>query len=573
MKKALLYTIVYFLFSTIGFSQTPLPGPDAGKILQQENENNKIKSRPKEIPKNLLNQEEKKPKKADSTIKIDIKSFKLEGAIKAFPISELQNLLQDLNNQSLNFDQIQLAANRIENYYKQKGFFLAQAIIPKQEIKDGIVIVLINEGKLDSKEPYKINKKNLRISEDKVKAYMNESLKDEFLLNSIERGILNIKDNPGLAAAIELEPGSDEGSTRIILDLNEGPLLTGSVNFDNYGNRYTGDLRSTGSVDINDPSAIGDHINILATKAIEGDFELKKLSYDLPIGVSGLRAGTSYSVIDFKIGKELTANRIEGKAEDINLNFKYPVYRSVSQSILTNFNYDKKYLYNTALGAVTSDKVIDNYILGITLQKTDQIFGGGFTQANINYTSGDLDLSKDSSSLNADRSGFKTNGNFNKQNIQLTRIQNISEKINININADMQFASKNLDSSEKMSLGGPAGIRAYPAAEASGDEGYKYNLEAKYNFGNYKFLDNLSGSVFYDYGKITQYKEPGSTANNNYSLSGYGINFDANISQSIFAKLTWSHTNGGNPGASTQGNDSDGQKNKDRFWFITYYNF
>jgi hypothetical protein len=98
-------------------------------------------------------------------------------------------------------------------------------------------------------------------------------------------------------------------------------------------------------------------------------------------------------------------------------------------------------------------------------------------------------------------------------------------------------------------------------------------LEAKYNFGNYKFLDNLSGSVFYDYGKITQYKEPGSTANNNYSLSGYGVNFETNISQSIFAKLTWSHTNGGNPGASTQGNDSDGQKNKDRFWFITYYNF
>ena len=47
MKKALLYLTVYFLFSTIGFSQTPLPGPDAGKILQQENENNKIKSRPK----------------------------------------------------------------------------------------------------------------------------------------------------------------------------------------------------------------------------------------------------------------------------------------------------------------------------------------------------------------------------------------------------------------------------------------------------------------------------------------------------------------------------------------------
>ena len=144
----------------------------------------------------------------------------------------------DLNNKSLTFEQIQLAADRITSHYNAKGFFLAQAIIPKQEIKNGIVIILINEGKLDSKEPYKINKKDLRISEDKVKAYMDESLKGNLLIDSVERGLLNIQSNPGVFAKVNLEPGSEQGSTKIILDMSEGPLVTGSITMDNYGNRY-----------------------------------------------------------------------------------------------------------------------------------------------------------------------------------------------------------------------------------------------------------------------------------------------------------------------------------------------
>jgi len=181
MTKIVLF-IVFLFIPTAIYAQVK---PDAGKILQQQNENDKAKSIPKEIPKSLLKQDKKQEKQA-SDAKIEVKSFKLEGDIGAFPLNELQNLLLDFNNKSLNFDQIQLAANRIENYYQQKGFFLAQAIIPKQEIKDGIIIILINEGKLDSKEPYKINKKNLRLSEDKVKNYMNESLKDNFLKDSVE---------------------------------------------------------------------------------------------------------------------------------------------------------------------------------------------------------------------------------------------------------------------------------------------------------------------------------------------------------------------------------------------------
>jgi hemolysin activation/secretion protein len=575
MKKIILIFFI-FLISSTGYAQVT---PDAGRILNQENDRQKSKEIPKQIPKSLLEKSKKKDIKS-SEEKTLIKSFKFEGDIKAFKVSDLQNLLLDLNGKSLTFDQMQLAADRIKDFYNAKGFFLAQAIIPKQEIKDGVLIILINEGKLDSKEPYKINKKDLRISEQRVKAYMDDALKDNFLKESVERGLLNINDNPGVRTSLTLEPGIDPGSTKMILDVNEGPLVQGSASFDNYGNRYTGDLRATASVDFNNPTGIGDQIGILGTKAIEGDLELKKIFYNFPIGTDGLRAGAFYSVVDFKIGKELKTNPIStGKAENANLNLKYPIYRSTAESLLTNFNYDKKYLYNTNAGSVTSDKELDNYTLGFTYQKIDQFIGGGYTQASINFTRGDLDLSKVPSSLSGDQgtSGYKTNGSFNKQNIQLSRIQQLPEKFTLNFVGDAQFASKNLDTSEKMSLGGPSGVRAYPTGEASGDEGYRYSLDLRYNLGNFPYFGDITPLIFYDYGRIKQYKNKevstSTVTNNEYSLSGYGFGLEAVNSNNFSLKFIAAHTNGGNPGASTQGNDSDGRSNDTRYWILANLNF
>jgi hemolysin activation/secretion protein len=577
MKKLILLFFI-FLSQSIGYSQIKLP--DAGQILNQENEREKIKEIPKQIPKSLLEPTKKKDFKS-SDEKTLIKSFKLQGDIKAFPLTDLQNLLSDLNNTSLTFAQMQSAADRITQFYNQKGFFLAQAIIPQQEIKDGILIILINEGKLDSKEPYKINKKkDLRLSEDRISAYMEDALKDNFLKESVERGLLNINDNPGVGASLTLEPGSEAGSTKMILDVNEGPLVQSNIAIDNYGNRYTGSLRTTASVDFNNPSGIGDQIGILATKAIYGDLESKRISYSFPIGPSGLRGGTFYSVVDYKLGEELLANpQSTGKAENANINLKYPLLRSSAESVFTNFNYDKKYLYSTNSGITLSDKELNNYNLGFTYQKIDQFFGGGFTQASFNFTHGKLDLSNLSTSLTDDQSasGYKTSGSFNKQNIQLYRIQQLPEKFTLNFSGDAQFASKNLDTSEKMSLGGPTGIRAYPIGEASGDEGYKYSLDLKYGLGNFPIFGEITPSIFYDYGRIKQFKNTSVSntpvANNEYSLSGYGLGVDALNSDGLSLKFVAAHTNGGNPGASSLGNDSDGKKHDLRYWILGSFNF
>ena len=97
MKKLIL---IFFILLTpsIGYTQIK---PDAGQILNQENERERIKEIPKQIPKSLLEPTKKKDFKS-SDEKTLIKSFKFQGDIKAFQVAELQNLLSDLVNTSLN---------------------------------------------------------------------------------------------------------------------------------------------------------------------------------------------------------------------------------------------------------------------------------------------------------------------------------------------------------------------------------------------------------------------------------------------------------------------------------------
>ena len=65
-------------------------------------------------------------------------------------------------------------------------------------------------------------------------------MKGKFTQEGLERSIFNFNDVPGVEGKVTLKPGKDLYLTSIIIEAKEGPLLTGLIVLDNYGNRYTG---------------------------------------------------------------------------------------------------------------------------------------------------------------------------------------------------------------------------------------------------------------------------------------------------------------------------------------------
>ena len=549
--------------------------PDAGELLRQQQDLDRLKNLPQAIP--VPKKEEAVRKKAESSAKILVKSFRFEGNLGKFTSEQLANEVKELVGQELTFDDIQLAADKVTAFYQEKGYFLARAIIPKQEVKDGIVLIQVNEGKLDPKKPYEVKGQDLRIDPERVKRYLDSAMDGSLYQPSLERGLLNIADNPSLTATANIEPGEEVGTSRIIVETIEGPRVDGSVTADTYGSRYTGQFRLTGNVNINNPSTYGDQFSATAITAPGNDFYLGQLAYRAPIGTDGLRAGVSYTALTFLLNDKLDtgSDSVKGQANNWNFNLRYPLYRTAMRAAYIGATYDWKNSFNSSGTSVTSDKRTDLYGLNLTLENTDDWGGAGFSQLVAGVSTGKLDLSKVPNYDPAEDEA-QTRGNFNKINLQFLRIQRASERISLQFLGSAQWANKNLDGSEKLSLGGPAGVRAYPVGEAIGDEGYKFSIDAKYVLATGTKVGDLIGSIFYDQGMIHQYKRPDLITDmstpNAYSLSGWGLGIDAIAAGKFQVKLGWAKAIGTNPALSS-GNNSDGKSNRSRYWLLGMVTF
>ena len=219
--------------------------PKSGEILQQQENLNQKNKLPQKIPKSLLEEKVIEKPKTSNDLKIFINKFNFEGQFNLVTKEELEILTKEYTNKELSFDEIQSVINIINNFFYKKGLLISRAILPKQEVKDGVILVIINEGKLDSKKPYKIKANNLRLREAYIEDYLNHALGKKVTQQTLERAILNLRDNPGLSVMASLEPGDEAGTSRVVIDVTEGEYFTSSSSIDNYGSRYTGENRAT----------------------------------------------------------------------------------------------------------------------------------------------------------------------------------------------------------------------------------------------------------------------------------------------------------------------------------------
>lgn len=126
-----------------------------------------------------------------------------------------------------------------------------------------------------------------------------------------------------------------------------------------------------------------------------------------------------------------------------------------------------------------------------------------------------------------------------------------------------QLAFDNLDSSEKIQLGGAYGVRAYPEGEAFGDTGYIATLEARLALGSL-LGDRLPGQfeffTFVETGAVRFAQDPWFVGDNHARRSGFGAGLTWIGPDGLLLKGTYAHRLGDVP--VTSGPDASGQ-----FWF------
>lgn len=475
-------------------SERTFAAPSGGQLIREIEQQKMMDAQPHQQPLQLdINKKkDKKTSSVDNNIKIPVSKFIFKGNV-SFDDKTLNNIIKDNIKNEYTLTDLQNITSKIEQFYQEKYYTFAHAFIPPQEINDGALIIEISEGKYGE---IKINNKS-KLNKNVIKNSIRSIITNETIQSKkLESVLIRLNEVPGINAKSTLEPGAKNGQADLIIDIEDENIVNGDLSIDNFGDKDTGTYKTGGSLAIKNLSGRGDQLN-LGIMASNLDNQYQRIAYQLPTNISDSTIGFSYSSIQYKVGGTSRILNLSGNAISQGIYLQQPIISQIDKYADIKIQYEDR---------IIKDKG-DQY--GGTIKKQINVIsmtlsGGGvnivsnrsLSNFSVTYSSGRVAVH------NPDWDEFyqttrRFQGGFSKLLINTNQTKWLTNKLNIFGQVYAQWADKNLDSSEKIGLGGPYGVRAYSASDDSGDIGFITNIELRH-----AILPQTQLSAFYDYGKI-----------------------------------------------------------------------
>jgi hemolysin activation/secretion protein len=458
------------------FAQAAPVAPNSGTMLQQLQPVKPPEPSPVG-PK--LNIEPQEVGKLPPSAPFMVKTIQIVGNDKIDTLT-LHDLVADTEGKSITLPQLGELAARITEYYHEQGYPLARAFIPAQTIATGVVRIEVMEAKYG-----KVQLDNQSGVDDSL---LNESLSSLQAGQSIgqsglDHAMLLLSDIPGVAANSTLKPGNTVGTSDLLINASSAQAVTGNVVVDDYGNRYTGRPRGGATVNWINPLHHGDVLSLSGLTSGSG-VNYGRLSYESLVNGHGTRLGAAYSALDYELGGALAAINAQGTAQVGSAWGKHPLIRSRYLNLYGQVQYDRMELRDRIDTSGTKIyRHTDTGTVSLFGDARDTLLSGGVNTWIVGWTGGHVGFDNPEAQT-ADAVTVKTAGMFSKWNVNLSRLQSLTQSDGLYLAFAGQWAQDNLDSSKKMIVGGPYTVRGYDMGAVSGDSGYIGTAEIRHDLGS-----------------------------------------------------------------------------------------
>jgi hemolysin activation/secretion protein len=435
-----------------------------------------------------------------------------------FDTSTLHALVADAEGKKINLYQLQELAGLISDYYHRHGHPLARAIIPAQTIEGGRVQIRVIEAHYG-----KVTVDNhSRVGSGLLDATLSPLQGGHMVTDKpLDRALLLLSDIPGIITSATLKPGDTVGSSDLVVTASAAPALRGSLDLDNFGNKYTGAARLGGTLDVLDPLHHGDVLS-LAGLSSGGDLNYGDLGYESLLNGAGTRLGGSFSALHYKLGDTLESLEGHGTAEVESLWVKQPLLRSLGINLYAQLQYDHKQLDDHLDAAfLQTERHLGNWTFSVAGDARDGWLGGGISTWNAGWTAGRVNFDNPSAAQN-DALTARTEGSFSKWTGSAFRLQSLGSGNALYLTLSGQWSNGNLDPAEKMIAGGPYTVRAYDMGAESGDTGILGSAEFRRDVGQV-WNGRWQAVAFLDSQRITVDRRTWLTTENGATLSGAGV--------------------------------------------------
>lgn len=462
--------------------------------------------------------------KPENDITLDVTAYQVDGLSNVAP-ETLKELTAPYVGKQRSYEDMVNAAAAITRYMQRElGYYLGYAYLPEQSPQDGVIHIAVMEGRLDQ---VILNwPDNMPVDRSVVERHLARLVPGEILrVRDVERVVFLVNDLQGVRARFEVKSGRTPGTASLVVTPSAEPTVSGKVEADSYGSRYSGTSRWNVVGTVASPLKLGDTLVVNAMQSFSGGMGFGLISYAVPLGANGLKVGTSLSKVNYRLNKEDFPVGLNGDADAVNVFGLYPFVRSRNLNVfgVTSLEH-KEFNDRREVGLDTARRSLD-FQAGLVGDFRDNLLTGAVStyeatwlQGRMSYQVGDVPID--------------TPTHYNRVGLGYSRLQNvISNRLLLYVRAKGQLTTQNLDTTERFSLGGPTGVRAYAPGEGTGDQGELLTAELRFLppdswFG--RVSREMVLSAFYDFGHVDFRHDPNQSlflpgASNTQTLSGWGI--------------------------------------------------
>jgi hemolysin activation/secretion protein len=481
--------------------------------------------------------------------RFDIKSFRVEGNTK-LDKAAIDFTLANFTGEKKDFGTIQEAMEALEAIYHERGYTTVQVTLPEQELKNGIIRLVIIEARITSVkvEGNKFfDEKNIRRS---IPSLREGEIPD---MDKISNSLKVANEHPAKKISMQLKPVENEREIAADLKVVDEKAWKVSLMGDNTGNDATGVYRAGVLLQYNNLFNL-DHLATL--QYITSPKHVDKVTvlgfgYRMPLYAFGdsIDLYASYSDIDSGTIYAGTSDiQVSGRGVSFGARYNQNLARIGRYEHKISYGLDyRKYRNNaTVSGTLNMDADVTVHPASLTYAGNFQFNGGqtGFNMSLIHNIPGGTDgqdeyFQRVRAGASTDYTIFRYGANF---------IYAFPADIQLRLLFNGQYTNDPLIPGEQFGLGGASSVRGFQEREVSDDRGNSGTIEL-YSPDICKLM-NISKAmfrmlVFYDVGEVSRVSPlpseesytaiasvgPGARLElgSNFSLAtdyGYGINVD-----------------------------------------------
>ena len=428
-------------------------------------------------------------------------------------------------------------AAKLTNYYRERGFFLTKVYVPQQEVRRGVVVLAVLEGKLGKVTVAG----NERYESNFLASAFDDLLYQPVTEKEVEQKLYLLNDYPGLDVYGYFKAGEQVGDTWLNLQVRDESRWSAVLRYDNHGSALTGDQRLYGEGQFHNPLNLADDIALGVLKTFSPDEATYGVfRYRLPVYSEEYHFGFNFSRNQF--ATVVGALEFTGDTNITELTFDYTHVRRKEKNWISSFSFAEKDsdLIDDS-GALDLSDLVRTYEFGMRYDSLDSQ-SKILNQVTVSVTGGKI-VDSEALDRGQDEKFNKLNADYSI--LTFLKVPWFDATSRLIFKSSLQYSGETLPPVEQYSIAGPNRVRAFEVTQYSADSGIYLGADWIFNmpdFADFNISENVKFSTIvqpfvfldYGYGVLNEITTGGDQTG---ELSGYGFGLQLNYKNEISGNL------------------------------------